>query len=155
MSLDDEGRATVGRKPRMVGINHVALEVSDLEAAIDFYRGLFDIPSIEREDARAFLPMGDQFLALSETADVAPQQGRHFGLVVNDKERVRHALSQAGVPFTSGRRLNLRDPWGNHLQIVDYRDVQFTKTRAILQAMGVSAEKNPGALAELKSNGLL
>ena len=144
-----------GQRPRMVGINHVALEVADLEAAVSFYEDLFDIQSVDREDGMAFLAMGDQFLALIEAPEVAPQRGRHFGLVVDDKESVRAALTRAGVVISQGQRLNFRDPWGNHLQIVDYRDVQFTKTPSILRAMGVSAEKNPAARAELKANGLL
>jgi catechol 2,3-dioxygenase-like lactoylglutathione lyase family enzyme len=155
MALHQGAASVSGPRPRMVGINHVALEVADLEAAVTFYEDLFEIQSIDREDGMAFLAMGDQFLALSEAPDVAPQRGRHFGLVVDDKEGVRAALIRAGVAISQGRRLNFRDPWGNHLQIVDYRDVQFTKAPSILRAMGVSAEKNPAALAELKANGLL
>ena len=156
MSSEPGGDGGPGPRARMVGINHVALEVGDLDAAVTFYRGLFDLGSVDREEAgMAFLAMGDQFLALSEVADVTPQRGRHFGLVVDDKERVRAALTEAGVAISPGGRLNFRDPWGNHLQVVDYRDVQFTKAPSVLEAMGVSGEKRPGALEELRVNGLL
>ena len=140
---------------RMVGINHVALEVTNLDDALDFYGRIFELPTPEREDNMAFLAMGDQFLAIAEMTEVAPQQERHFGLVVDDKERVRAALQGENVTFTPGRRLNFRDPWGNHIQIVDYRDVQFTKIPSVLEAMGISGEKRPNALQELRVNGLI
>jgi predicted lipoprotein with Yx(FWY)xxD motif/catechol 2,3-dioxygenase-like lactoylglutathione lyase family enzyme len=125
-------------RPRLVGINHVALEVGDLERALAFYGEIFQLGPIEREPGMAFVEMGDQFLALSEGRGGAPDRERHFGLVVDDKQRVREALSHAGVEVSPPPRLNFRDPWGNHIQIVDYREIQFTKAPEVLAAMGIS-----------------
>jgi catechol 2,3-dioxygenase-like lactoylglutathione lyase family enzyme len=139
----------------MVGINHVALEVSSLDDAVRFYGRIFDLAAVEHEANMAFISMGDQFLALIETEEVAQQGERHFGLVVDDKERVRRNLQQEDVTLTAGRRLNFRDPWGNHIQVVDYRDVQFSKVPSILKAMGLTGEKHQSALEELRENGLI
>jgi catechol 2,3-dioxygenase-like lactoylglutathione lyase family enzyme len=144
----------VSGRPRIVGINHVALEVGDLEKAVAFYRSLFDIARVDYEPGMAFLDMGDQFIALSEGRTAGPDSARHFGLVVNDKEAVREALTRVGVK-AFGRGLNFRDPWGNFLQIVDYRDIQFTKAPQVLSGMGLSGlEKRPAALDELRDKGL-
>ena len=99
--------------------------------------------------------MGDQFLALSEGREQEPDDGRHFGLVVDDKDAVRAALEEAGVEIEPGRRLDFRDPWGNRVEIVDYRDIQFTKTPAVLDGMGIELEKRARALEELREKGLL
>ena len=140
---------------RLVGINHVALEVDDLERALEFYGGIFDVGRVDREPGMAFLDMGDQFLALSEGRSAPPDEARHFGLVVDDKQLVREILQRAGVPVSSPPRLNFRDPWGNHIQIVDYRDIQFTKAPAVLRGMGLDRlAKRDGALAELREKGL-
>lgn len=141
---------------RMVGINHVALEVGDLESAVEFYSRAFAIDGIEREPGMAFLAMGDQFLALSEGRSAPPDADRHFGLVVDDKDAAREALRDAGAEILPGRRLDVRDPWGNRLQIVDYRDIQFTKAPGVLAGMGFTAlQKRPAALRELRDHGLL
>jgi lactoylglutathione lyase len=142
---------------RLVGINHVALEVGDLEEAVAFYRGLFEIRGVEREGSRmAFLDMGDQFIALSEGRTAGPDSARHFGLVVDDKEAVREALAAAGIETVGRVGLNFRDPWGNLLQIVDYRDIQFTKAPSVAAGMGIAdLEKRPSALDELRDKGLL
>ena len=104
----------------------------------------------------AFIDMGDQFLAISEGRDQGPDEGRHFGLVVDDKEAVRAALEAADVEIEPGRRLDFRDPWGNRVEIVDYRDIQFSKSPAVLDGMGLEAlEKRPGAIEELREKGLL
>ena len=99
--------------------------------------------------------MGDQFLALSEDREQGPDDGRHFGLVVDDKDAVRAALEDAGVDIVPGRRLDFRDPWGNRVEIVDYRDIQFTKAPAVLDGMGLDSTKRPSALEELREKGLL
>jgi len=142
-------------RPRLVGINHVALEVGDLEEALAFYGSIFDLRLRGREPGMAFVDMGDQFIALSAGRSEPPDGARHFGLVVDDKEAVRAALERAGVRIEPGRRLDFRDPWGNHVQVVDYRDVQFTKIPAVLDGMGLDGlEKNPKALRELRDKGL-
>jgi len=140
--------------PRLVGINHVALEVGDLEEALAFYGSIFAFEPPEREPGMAFIDMGDQFLALIEGRQGAPDISRHFGLVVDDKQAVRDALERAGVETLPSRGLDFRDPWGNLFQIVDYRDIQFTKAPAILAGMGLEIEKRPGAIAELHAKGL-
>jgi lactoylglutathione lyase len=143
-------------RPRLVGINHVALEVGDLEEALEFYGSIFEITLRGREPGMAFIDMGDQFIALSEGRRDPPDGPRHFGLVVDDKEAVRAALQQAGVRIEPGRRLDFRDPWGNHVQVVDYRDVQFTKTPSVLEGMGLEdLDKRPSALQELRDKGLV
>jgi catechol 2,3-dioxygenase-like lactoylglutathione lyase family enzyme len=141
---------------RLVGINHVALEVGDLEEAVAFYRSLFEIERVDYEPGMAFLDMGDQFIALSAGRTAGPDAARHFGLVVDDKEAVREALKAAGVELSPGRFLDFRDPWGNLIQVVDYRDIQFTKAPAVARGMGIEdLEKRPRALDELRDKGLL
>jgi catechol-2,3-dioxygenase len=141
--------------PRLVGINHVALEVGDLAAALEFYGRLFAFELRGRVPGQAFVEMGDQFLALQEGRRQPPDDGRHFGLVVDDKEAVRAAAEAAGVAVEPGRGLRIRDPWGNLLEIVDYRDIQFSKAAPVLRGMGLDGlEKRPGALRELAEKGL-
>ncbi|HEX6701157.1 MAG TPA: VOC family protein [Gaiellaceae bacterium] len=135
-------------RPRLVGINHVALEVDDVEAAVDFLGRIFELRSVSRVPGGAFVDIGDQFIALFERGEA-----RHFGLVVDDKEAVRERLAQEGVEVF-GRGLDFRDPSGNVIQIVQYDQVQFTKDERILRAMGLSAEKTEAALDELRAKGL-
>jgi lactoylglutathione lyase len=143
------------KRPRIVGINHVALEVGDLEEALAFYGEIFDLVLRGREPGMAFVDMGDQFIAFSAGRTDPPDGARHFGLVVDDKEAVRAALQQAGVEIKPGRRLDFRDPWGNHVQVVDYRDVQFTKAPDVLRGMALDGlDKRPEALLELRQKGL-
>jgi lactoylglutathione lyase len=143
-------------RARLVGINHVALEVGDLEEALAFYRSIFDFELDGREPGMVFLSMGDQFIALSEGRSQPRDEARHFGLVVDDKDAVRAALEQSGVACSPPRRLNFRDPWGNHLQVVDYRDIQFTKAPGVVRGMGLEGvDKREGALQELRDKGLV
>ena len=141
-------------RARLVGINHVALEVGDVDEALEFYGRFFELELRGRVRGMAFVDMGDQFLALSEGRSQPPDAHRHFGLVVNDKEAVRAALLEAGVEVSRGRSLDFRDPWGNQVEVVDYRDVQFTKASGILGGMGLELEKSDAALAELREKGL-
>src|SRR6266576_2387137 len=123
--------------PSLVGINHIALEVDDIDEAL------------------AFIDMGDQFIALARGRTQPPDQHRHFGLVVDDKEEVGARLRELGIPVSSGRGLDFRDPSGNLIQIVDYREVQFTKTDNVLSAMGLNdLEKSESAQAELRAKGI-
>jgi lactoylglutathione lyase len=141
--------------PKLVGINHIALEVGDLDEALAFWESIFgDLELRGRSSGMAFIDMGDQFVALSHGRTQAPDQARHFGLVVDDKEAVRARLDELGVPVT-GRGLDFHDPWGNLIQVVDYRDVQFTKTDEVLQAMDLEhLEKSDRALEELRAKGV-
>jgi len=142
-------------RPRLVGVNHVALEVGDVEAALAFYGRIFDLELRGRAPGMAFVDMGDQFLALSEDRRQPPDEHRHFGLVVDDKEAVRAALEEAGVEILPGRGLDFRDPWGNRVQVVDYREVQFTKTPSVLRGLGLEGlGKTENTLEELRRKGL-
>ena len=140
---------------RLVGINHVALEVGDIDEALAWYGQFFELELRGRAGASmAFIDMGDQFLALARGRTQPPDAERHFGLVVDDKAAVRAALEGAGVAVTRPPNCSFRDPWGNHVQVVDYRDIQFTKTPEILRAMGLSLEKTEQALEELRAKGI-
>ncbi len=143
------------RKPRLVGFNHVAIEVGDLEQALDFYGELFSFELRSREPGMAFVDLGDQFLALQETENPSPTGGRHFGLVVEDKEAVRQALIANGIAIEPGPFLDFRDPWGNLVEIVGYTNIQFTKADHVLRGMGLShLEKSRQAIEELREKGM-
>ena len=141
---------------RLVGINHIALEVGEIDAALDWYGGFFTLELRGRHGNRmAFIDMGDQFIALSAGRSQPPDGARHFGLVVDDKEAVRAAMREAGLPVQASGSLDVTDPWGNHIQVVDYREIQFTKSPAVLGAMGLdSIEKSDAAQKELLDRGL-
>jgi lactoylglutathione lyase len=139
-------------KPRLVGINHVALQVDDIEEAVAFYTDLFHPTAVNRSVPHAaFLEIGDQFLALFERGPRAEEP--HFGLVVDDKEGVRAALEEAGVEVL-GPRLDFRDPSGNLIQVVQYDQIQFTKTDRVLEGMNLELGKSESALDELRAKNL-
>jgi predicted enzyme related to lactoylglutathione lyase len=143
------------KKARGVGFNHVALEVGDIEEALAFYGRLFEFKLRGKSEDAAFIDFGDQFLALQKGRRQAADDGRHFGLVVDDKETVRAALSEAGVKVLPGRFLDFRDPWGNRIEIVGYDNIQFTKAAHVLRGMGLShLQKNKQALKELTDKGM-
>jgi lactoylglutathione lyase len=140
---------------RLVGINHVALEVGDLDAALDLYGRLFSFELRGRAPGMAFLDLGDQFLAVAEGRRQGPDDGRHFGLVVDDRGAVREALAEAGIEPDRGRGLRFADPWGNRFEIVEYADIQFTKAEPVLRGMGLEGlEKSEAARTELADKGL-
>jgi catechol 2,3-dioxygenase-like lactoylglutathione lyase family enzyme len=141
---------------KLVGINHVALEVGDIDEALAWYGGMFEFSLRGRHgDRMAFIDMGDQFIALSAGRTQPPDGSRHFGLVVSDREAVRAALVREGVSVRASGSVDFRDPWGNHVQVVDYRDVQFTKAPSVARAMGVDElAKTDAARAELEQRGL-
>ena len=144
-------------KARLVGVNHVALEVGSIEEALTFYGRLFEFSLRGRSARMAFIDLGDQFINLSENRSQHRDEDRHFGLVVDDKEKIRRRLEQAGVELLPGRGVEFRDPWGNRVQIVQYADIQFTKHKAVLEGMGCAdLHKSPAAIDELsrKGNGL-
>jgi lactoylglutathione lyase len=141
-------------KPRLVGINHVALQVDDLEEAVAFYTALFQPTAVDRsEEDAAFLEIGDQFVALFERGSREEEEA-HFGLVVDDKEAARRALQEAGVEILPGHRLDFHDPSGNRIQVVQYDQIQFTKPDDLLRRMNLSPAKTEAALAELRAKGL-
>jgi lactoylglutathione lyase len=142
-------------RARLVGINHVALEVGDLEAALDLYGRLFAFELRGRAPGMAFLDMGDQFLALSEGRRQPRDDGRHFGLVVDDKQAVRAAVKREGLDLLPGRRLDFYDPWGNRFEVVDYRDVQFERVPPVKLKLGIEElAKSEAARAEIRERGL-
>jgi catechol 2,3-dioxygenase-like lactoylglutathione lyase family enzyme len=147
--------AYAGEVARLVGINHVVLEVDDLEQALDFYGRVFELEFRGRLRGMAFLDMGDQFLVLSEGRSQPPDGSRHFGLVVDDRDEVRRLLEEAGAEILPGRGLDFRDPWGNHVQVVQYSDIQFSKSSPVLLGMGLEGlSKSEGARRELREKGL-
>jgi hypothetical protein len=132
----------------------VALEVGSIDEALEFYGRFFEFDLRGRSGSMAFIDMGDQFVALATGREGGPDRHRHFGLVVDDKELARRALQEAGIPVQEAGSLDFRDPWGNSVQVVDYRDVQFTKADHVLSGMGVELEKSDGALDELRQKGM-
>jgi len=142
-------------RARLVGINHVVLEVGDLDAALEFYGRLFAFELRGRVPGMAFLDLGDQFLAIAEGRRQGPDDGRHFGLVVDDRDAVRAALAEAGVELEATRGVRFSDPWGNSVEVVEYGDVQFTKAPGVLDGMGLGGlRKSEAARAELEEKGL-
>jgi lactoylglutathione lyase len=142
--------------PKLIGMNHIALEVGDIDEALAFWESIFGELTLRgRNGHMAFIDMGDQFIALARGRTQPPDRERHFGLVVDDKEAVRERLRELDVQVSPGRSLDFRDPWGNHVQVVDYRDIQFTKTDEILSAMGLDGlDKSERAVEELRAKGL-
>ncbi|HET6756814.1 MAG TPA: VOC family protein [Burkholderiales bacterium] len=146
-------------KPRVVGINHIALEVGDVKEALHFYRrifkfelrgGDFEAPG----SCPAFIDMGDQFIALMPGRKQKADDHRHFGLVVDDRSRVRELAEAAGATMLDGPFFDFLDPWGNRIQVVEYRDLQFMKTDAVLKFMGLELDKSEEAQAELRKKGI-
>jgi catechol 2,3-dioxygenase-like lactoylglutathione lyase family enzyme len=143
------------KKARAVGVNHVALEVGDIDEALAFYGRLFDFQLRGKSKDAAFIDLGDQFIALQRGRRQAADDGRHFGLVVDDKEALRLALSAAGVTVLPGRFLDFVDPWGNRIEIVGYDNIQFSKAPNVLRGMGLShLSKNAAAIKELTDKGM-
>ena len=143
------------RKARAVGFNHVALEVGSIDEALEFYGKLFDIKLRSRSDTDAFIDLGDQFLALQSGRKQSADDGRHFGLVVDDKEAVRAILEAEGVEILPGRFLDFLDPWCNRIEIVGYENIQFTKAPYILKGMGMDdLRKSDTAIQELTEKGM-
>ncbi|HYY33030.1 MAG TPA: VOC family protein [Gaiellaceae bacterium] len=143
-------------RPRLVGLNHIALEVGDVEEALDFYGRVFDFELRGRASRMAFIDMGDQFIALAAGRTQPPDAHRHFGLVVDDKEAARRALQEAGVEVQPRGSLDFRDPWGNHVQVVQYDEIQYTKAAEVLRGMSLERlKKSEKALEELRAKGLV
>ena len=148
---------TAPDKTQLVGINHLVLEVNDLDAALDFYGGVFDFELRGRDDDHrmVFIDMGDQFLVLSEGRTQEADGERHFGLVVEDRSRVPELVERMGGTMLDTGAMDFHDPWGNRIQVVQYDEVQFTKTDKMLEKLGVSPEKTEDAQSQLKDKGLM
>src|ERR1700722_1928872 len=142
-------------KSRIVGVNHIALEVGDIEEALAFYGRLFTFELRGKSESMAFIDLGDQFIALQKGRKQPPDDGRHFGLVVENKEVARKTLKAAGVTALDGPFLDFRDPWGNRVEIVGYENIQFTKAPNVLRGMGLTQlTKNEKAKKELAGKGM-
>jgi len=142
-------------KPRLVGFNHIALEVGNIEEALAFYGRLFAFELRSKTASMAFIDLGDQFIALQQGRTQPADEGRHFGLVVDDKEAARRALAAAGVAMLPGPFLDFRDPWGNRIELVGYDNIQFTKAPNVLRGMRLAhLSKNANAIKELADKGM-
>ncbi|MDP9438721.1 MAG: VOC family protein [Actinomycetota bacterium] len=145
----------MGSRARLVGFNHVAVEVDDVDEALAFYGRLFDFELRGRGPKMAFIDAGDQFIAIAGERTQPPDTHRHVGIVVDDRKAFRRALRELDVEILPGRGLDFLDPWGNRWQVVEYRDVQFAKAPDVLRGMGLDGlEKSPKALEELRNKGL-
>jgi lactoylglutathione lyase len=154
--LEEESPMSEFVKPRVVGLNHVALEVGGIEEALAFYQRLFAFELRGKNENMAFVDLGDQFIALQKGRKQPPDDGRHFGLVVDDKEAARSALESTGVALLGGPFLDFRDPWGNRIEIVGYDNIQFTKAPNVLRGMGLTQlTKTESAKKELANKGML
>ncbi|MGI9502979.1 MAG: VOC family protein [Geminicoccaceae bacterium] len=146
---------TAPKKARAVGINHVALEVGDIEEALDFYGRFLDFKLRSKSDGAAFIDLGDQFIALMRGRVQPGDNDRHFGLVVDDKDAVRNILDEMGVEIVSERFLDFYDPWGNRIEIIGYQGIQFSKTSDVLRGMDLDGlEKTEKAIEELANKGM-
>jgi len=142
------------RKPRLVGMNHIALEVGDVEAALAFYGQIFEFTLRGKSGAQAFIDMGDQFIALTATGTPHKDAGRHVGVVVDDRSAIRDLVVAAGGTLVDGPFLDFLDPWGNRIEVVEYANIQFTKAPHVLRGMSLKLEKNAKARRELADKGM-
>jgi lactoylglutathione lyase len=150
-----EDAMAAATKARAVCFNHIAIEVGDIDEALEFYGRLFEFKLRSKSDSMAFIDLGDQFLALQKGRAQSADDGRHFGLVVDDKEAVRKTLADAGIKTVPGPFLDFLDPWGNRVEIVGYTDIQFTKAPNVLRGMGLThLSKNATAIKELTDKGM-
>jgi lactoylglutathione lyase len=155
LALAQEDAVTEYARPQLIGFNHVALEVGDIEEALAFYGRLFTFKLRSKSDTMAFIDLGDQFIALQKGRSQPEDDGRHVGLVVDDKQAARKALDAAGVAVIGGPFLDFRDPWGNRIEIVGYENIQFTKAPNVLRGMGLThLAKNERARQELAEKGM-
>ena len=143
------------RKARAVGINHIALEVGDIDEALEFYGRFLDFDIQRRSETAAFIYFGDQFINFSRGRRQAPDDDRHFGIAVDDKELVRRTLAEMGVELLDGRFLDFLDPWGNRVEITTYTNIQFSKADHVLRGMGLEhLKKTDNAVEELRKKGM-
>src|SRR5258708_39956336 len=144
------------KKPRLVGINHVAIEAGNIDEALAWYAQIFDFTLRGKGERNAFIDMGDQFINLTRVADYAAdgQEKRHIGFVVDDRSRVIELAKAAGARFVEGPFLDFLDPWGNRLEIIEYSNIQFTKAPNVQRGMNLKLDKNASAKKELAEKGM-
>jgi len=150
-----ETRKSDGGKPRLVGINHIAIEVGDIDQALDFYGKIFDFKLRAKRPGNAFIELGDQFINVMQVGEPHEDRRRHFGLVVDDRSSVRDRVEAAGGKLVPGPFLDFLDPWGNRVEVVEYSNIQFTKAPHVLRAMGFDLDKNENARRELAEKGMM
>ena len=148
---------TEGKKPRLVGINHVAIEVGDIDKALDWYAQIFEFTLRGKGERNAFIDMGDQFINMTLVKDYAvpSEEKRHIGFVVDDRSRIVELAKAAGARFVEGPFLDFLDPWGNRIEIIEYSNIQFSKTPGVLRGMGLDLDKNEKAKKELADKNML
>ena len=149
-----QSKKSTSHKPRLVGMNHAALEVADIEAALAFYGAIFDFKLRSKSRTQAFIDMGDQFINFTKTATPHMDRDRHVALVVDDRSRVAELAEAAGGTIIPGPFLDFLDPWGNRIEVVEYANIQFTKASHVLRGMGLDLKKNAKALGELADKGM-
>jgi lactoylglutathione lyase len=142
-------------KPRLVGMNHVALEVGDIDEALAFYARIFTFTLRGKNETNAFIDMGDQFINLTQVATEHRDSPRHVGLVVDDRTAVRDLVKAAGGELLDGPFLDFLDPWGNRIEVIEYSNIQFTKAPNVMRGMGLKLEKNANAKKELAEKGMM
>jgi catechol-2,3-dioxygenase len=146
---------TKASKARAIGINHLGLEVGDIDEAVEFYGRFLDFEIHERSATAAFIYFGDQFINFVKNNDRKPDQMRHFGIAVDDKPLARRTLEAMGVKLLDSRFLDFLDPWGNRVEITTYANIQYTKADHVLRGMGLGhLAKTEEALAELRAKGM-
>ena len=153
--LMSETNQTEGSKPHLVGINHIAIEVGDIDQALDFYGKIFDFKLRAKRPGNAFIELGDQFINMMQLGEPHEDRRRHFGLVVDDRSSVRDRVEAAGGKLVPGPFLDFLDPWGNRVEVVEYSNIQFTKAPHVLRAMGFDLDKNESARRELAEKGMM
>ena len=143
------------KKANAVGINHIALEVDDIDEALEFYGGFLSFGLRSKSEDAAFIDLGDQFINFAKGRTQDPDDKRHFGIAVDDKELVRQRLQEMGVELVPGPFLDFLDPWGNRVEITTYQNIQFSKTPEVLKGMGLEGlGKTEEALKELAEKGM-
>jgi catechol 2,3-dioxygenase-like lactoylglutathione lyase family enzyme len=145
-----------GKKPRLIGINHVAIEVGDIDEALEWYGRIFEFRLRGKGERNAFIDMGDQFINMTRVPDYEAEgvERRHIGFVVDDRSRIIELAKAAGARMVEGPFLDFLDPWGNRLEIIEYSNIQFTKAANVLRGMGLSLDKNANARKELAEKGM-
>ena len=144
------------KKPRLIDINHVAIEVGDIDEALAWYGLIFEFTLRNRHERSAFIDMGDQFINMTRVPDYAVQgvERRHIGFVVDDRSTVKARAEAAGARMVEGPFLDFLDPWGNRIEVIEYSNIQFTKAPGVMRGMGLALAKNDKAKKELADKGM-
>src|SRR5436309_5611731 len=154
--MDRRMEMSDGKKPRLIGINHVAIEVGDIDEALDWYGQIFDFNLRNRHERSAFIDMGDQFINMTRVPDYQQSgvERRHIGFVVDDRSSVKARAEAAGAKMVEGPFLDFLDPWGNRIEVIEYSNIQFTKAPNVMRGMGLKLDKNANARKELAEKGM-